>query len=373
MTPGSSLRTSPSYSEGFISSSASAIKAFFNSSQKMTPKEALAKLAQSAKAVYIGEEAPVFNWLDRVNRLLSVLTTEGIFVTENEDDRNCILYILDITLTLYNDSGFKRKGPLTHEKEDPRINITYEKILLQIQDRCKALEISYIKSNCSDQRIKELNDQLKGTTEEEKRLIEKLRTSETMGGVIREEYEKKIAGIYEEFTHEFSKIQAEKEDLKSAFKTENDLLKRENTSHQQRNHHLSSRVEMLERELEALNKKNNLSETIEVQIEYEADQKKQKEQIRELKQENSKLTQEVKELYLERSDVLNERESIMKRAQELREKHIHDFESTNTKIISDVTIAAKAADASFKANADPLAHSEALDKLLGTIDRLINK
>lgn len=372
------LRVSPvPEPKGFLSKISDAYKAFLGSPEKMNPKEVFDILDKKTKALYLEEEIPVFEWFDFVNQLLWVLTSGSIVLLDQEKDRLNILYIFETAASIYDDLNYEKRDCLKYLKHDPKKEgILFGELLLQVQARCKALENAYIKFHTADGRIRDLTLQLQGTTEEEKRLLDRLKRTGAAASSLAENYQKQLREIQSQYSQELETIRSQNMQLKetlNALKSENSLLKNENRSHQERCAQLSFRVRDLEEEVEAQKQKRQTPERVELPHEVEREvNKNQIETIRHFKKENEELRTEIAYLNQERNEVLAQKELMIKHKMEIQAKQEKDQKGQAAEILAEIGVAYKDADRAYKSSCgNAIANSEAFNTLLERLEKIL--
>jgi chromosome segregation ATPase len=396
-----SLRESPTQPKGFVDSFRNAVRGWRNSTQTMTPLDAIRELSDKVNEYFQNDKIDAdFYWLDRINRLLWVLTSKGDILLQRNEDLQKVLRIWEIVSSIYQSCKYPPRRALDFARNDPRKeNLEEEELLLQISGRCRVLVELYVKVHNSDKKIKdllnklteaqekyqsaddrisELNAQLKGTLEEEERLSEKLRNNNVNS--LRNEFAQKFEELQKHYVEKLTGLEEANKQLHQrelALKSENGLLKQENRSLQERISQMSIKIWSLEAEIEELKQKKAKPE--DVVILQENDERKMgemKELIKVLRTENANLNKEINFLREEMGDVVAHREATLNLRTKILTEHADETEALETAQgqIKDIKKAVEEAYQSFQTTQNhPLNYSEALSMLLTKLDMILNK
>lgn len=375
------IRTSPTQSRGFFSSLTDAYQAYRGSTQKMNPEQAIHELAERMGDVFEKGVQPNFDWLNRVNRLLWVLTSNRVVVLKQEEEQQNILRIMETAVSIHQDYGFKKvKKPQEYADHDPRkANLSFEDILVQIHGRCKVIEEAFIQFQTSEGTIQDLKNQLRETEQEERRLIEKLKLSKEDADHLKKYFQQKMEEVKQKIEDENERIQAGNRVLHEKnlrLKSDNALLIAENKRLQDNSRQMSNRIGDLEEEVER--QKQFIGNTqVEVKGPIEPIQERDSsEQIKELKLENQKLSEEVQFLNSERNEVLVQYERFVNLKRTLLEEtnlNTEALEEANRKL-QEITQAWKEANRVFMTDSDiNMNQFIALNKFLNEVELILKK
>ena len=363
------VRSSPTPNTSLYSSFVSACQAWRGSTQKMTPAEAIQELGAKAAEIFAEGFYPSFEWLDRVNRLLWVLTSKGDVLLENDIEREYILRIMETAFSIHEEKKYKKQNPLDFARNNPRGKISLEEMLLQIHGRCKLLEELYINHQTSGGRIRDLTKQLRENAEEEKKLIEKLKLSKNDAEAMKSFYQQKLDEFIKRSTEENEKIQAQNRLLNEKMinlKSENIALIQEN----KRLEGLSFQVKDLEEELEKQKELKVTSQPSEIIVEVSSE-RDNTEVVKELKLENQRLMKEMQLLLAERNEVLEQNERFLNLKQHLLEnKEDEGFKIASNKL-REISEALKQTSAAYFLADKPESQNYLLLKFLEKVELIL--
>lgn len=173
------LRESPNNNSGIVTGLKRGFLAFKNSTQVMTPTDAITELNKT-------NFSPYFEWFDRVNKLLSILTKVEIVIDAETNQK-----IGGFERLCYEWYRKQRRYPeidfINYAHGDPREEKMDDwDVLTQLIGRCRLLQEIRLKSLEEEARLKEVQKQLRATHDEEVRLNQKLTQTSKEKGRIQE-------------------------------------------------------------------------------------------------------------------------------------------------------------------------------------------